>query len=256
MTLTVYPPNSDNPFAAILAVGDSWFWHPKNNLIESILALRELRDDYKSAHVLGKNGALLSEYREGKFAKDWRNELAPKNFHFSLVLISGGGNDSVDYGFALKRNCSGIDDPKQCFDEDRLAQFQDQTIGLIAALVTDVQNAARRAGIRTPPILLNGYDRPVPDGRGFSLIGGEKFKFGRPWIKPAFDRAKVNRNLRLQTSLIVVYTDSLNFATQHFASRTTGVYCPIQLGTLRTCDLPTSLGRRTASDVRGICKAG
>ena len=108
MTVQVFPPDSTDPFAAILAIGDSWFWYPKNSLLASILALKQLHPDYKTAHILGKNGALLSDYRTGKFAAMWRNELTAQNFRFSLVLISGGGNDSVDYAFGPMSVCMGI----------------------------------------------------------------------------------------------------------------------------------------------------
>jgi len=234
MPVMLYPPGRTDPNAAILAIGDSWFWYPKNNLIASILALKKLRLDYKSANVLGQNGALLSDYRTGKYAAMWRNELAPQNFRFSLVLISGGGNDSVDYSFALRDNCANIADPADCFDPAKLSHMIDTLVGVQAALIADVHLAAKRAGIRTPAILLNGYDRPVPDGRGFSPIGGAKFKFGGPWLKPVLDQAKVPTDLSFRYQVMRVYIDALNEAMQHLASRTTGVYCPPQLGTLRS----------------------
>ncbi len=189
MAVQVFPPDSTDPFASILAIGDSWFWYPKNNLLASILSLKQLHPDFKTAHILGKNGALLSEYRTGKFAAMWSNELTAQNFRFSLVLISGGGNDSVDYAFALRADCAGINRPEDCFDIDKLNHRVDTLIGIMAALVSDVQIAAQRANLHTPPVLLNGYDHPVPDGRGFSPIGGKKFKFGGhrlppPWIAP------------------------------------------------------------------------
>jgi len=233
MPIIIYPHGREDPFAAILAIGDSWFWYPKNNLIASIMELKKLRPDYKTANVLGKNGALLSEYRTGRYSALWRNELKPQNFKFSLVLISGGGNDSVDYHFALKADCTGLSDPKDCFDPDKLAHIVDTLTGTQAALIADVQIAAKRALIRTPPVLLNCYDRPVPDGRGFSPIGGEKFKFGGPWIKPAFDRAKIDADVGFRTRVIAVYIDALNEGMQNLASRSTGVYVPSQLGTLR-----------------------
>ena len=42
MTVQIYPPDSTDPFAAILAIGDSWFWYPKNSLLASILALKQI----------------------------------------------------------------------------------------------------------------------------------------------------------------------------------------------------------------------
>lgn len=234
MPVMPYPSERKDPFAAVLAIGDSWFWYPKNNLIASILALKSLRDDYRTANVLGQNGALLSEYRTGRYSAMWRNELTAQNFRYSLILISGGGNDSVDYRFALKPDCRNITSPSDCFDPAKLAHIVDTLTGIQAALISDVQIAAKRAGIRTPPVLLNGYERPVPDGRGFSPIGGTTFKFGGPWLKPALDNAKVAPELAFRTRVMRTYIDTLNDAMQHLASRTTGVYCPAQLGTLRS----------------------
>ena len=233
MTLTTYPPNKSDPFAAVLAIGDSWFWYPKGSLISAVMALKPLKPDYTTAHILGQNGALLSEYRTGKYSAFWRNELTPQNFHFSLVLISGGGNDSVDYQFTLKKDCQNATLPRDCFNLERLHLVVDSLTGTMAALVSDVQIAAKRAGIRTPPVILNGYDRPVPDGRGFSPIGGEKFKFGGPWIAPALDRAGVAKDIEFRKEVIGFYIDTRNEAIQHLASRMTGVYSPFQLGTLR-----------------------
>ena len=255
MTVMTYPVGRTDPFAAILTIGDSWFWYPNNNLVASILALKKLHPDYKTANVLGKNGALLADYRAGKFASMWRNELSPQNFRFSLVLISGGGNDSVNYQFALKANCSGISEPAKCFDAEKLAQFVDEMTGTMAALVTDVQIAAMRAGIRTPPVLLNGYDRPVPDGRGFSPIGGEKFKFGGPWIKPAFDRAQIDPDIGFRTQVICVYINALNEAMQHLASRTSGVHC-VSMGTDRTVPFDAMRLFKSCSAEVACCKRG
>lgn len=242
-------PDSTDPFAAILAIGDSWFWYPKNSLLASILALKQIDPNFKTAHILGKNGALLSDYRTGKFTAMWRNELTAQNFRFSLVLISGGGNDSVDYAFALRPDCTGITQHQDCFDIDKLNQLVDTLIGIMAALVSDVQIAAQRANIRTPPVLLNGYDRPVPDGRNFSPIGGEKFKVGGPWTAPAMDRAKVNPALVFRTQVIGIYIDALNTAMQQLASRTTGgLPARTRHASHRACDVSAGLGQRTASD--------
>lgn len=98
-------------------------------MLASILALKQLCPDCKTAHILGKNGALLSEYRTGKVAAMWRNELTAQNFRFSLVLISGGGNDSVDYAFALRPDCTGIIRPEDCFDADKLHHIVDTLSG-------------------------------------------------------------------------------------------------------------------------------
>ncbi len=74
-------------------------------------------------------GERKSEYRTGKFAAIWRNELTAQTFRFSLVLISGRGNDSVDYAFALRPDCTGIIRPEDCFDADKLHRIVDTLSG-------------------------------------------------------------------------------------------------------------------------------
>ncbi len=219
---------------AILAIGDSWFWYPNNNLVDAVLRLRELKEDFRSGLVLGKNGAKLSAYREGEFASEWRFELKRSNFAYSVVMISGGGNDVVDLGLALKKNCANITDPKKCFNEEKLNTAIDAMVGTISALISDVQIAAKRAEIRTPAILLNGYDLPVPDGTPFSLIGGTAFKFGGPWLKPALDAAKVEDNRDFRIAVVAHFMETFNTALQHLANQMTGVFLVRQIGTLST----------------------
>ena len=120
------------------------------------------------------------------------------------------------------------------FDEGRLHAFVDSAVGLMASLIFDVQMAAQRAQIRTPPILLNGYDRPVPDGSGFSFKSRTPPYTSGPWIADKMDAAKVPPLLSFRTEVIGYYIDTLNTAIQHLASRTTGVYCPTKLGVLST----------------------
>ena len=52
MTVQVFPPDSTNPFAAILAIGDSWFWCPKNSLVASILAFKRIDLNVKTHHSI------------------------------------------------------------------------------------------------------------------------------------------------------------------------------------------------------------
>ena len=94
----ILPRNFTGINQAILAIGDSWFWYPNSNLVDAILRLPKLKADFRSACVLGKNGAKLAAYRDGEFASEWRNELKRSNFAYSVVMISGGGNDVVDLG--------------------------------------------------------------------------------------------------------------------------------------------------------------
>jgi hypothetical protein len=103
-----YDPNQvpTGAFPAILAIGDSWFWYPKiSNLLAEVSAA--VKPDYSNIMALGFLGAKLEEYVNGKYAQAFARELRPGFLqYYSAVLISGGGNDAVDWGLCLKDDCS------------------------------------------------------------------------------------------------------------------------------------------------------
>jgi hypothetical protein len=113
-------PIAPGAFPALLAVGDSWFWYPLPtgfNLLQQ-LSERVLKPDYANILSLGYVGATLQDFVEGRFAGEFQEELKPLNAqYYSAVLISGAGNDAVDYSLALKSRCAGIGSPGKCFDE-------------------------------------------------------------------------------------------------------------------------------------------
>lgn len=169
----------------LVAEGDSWFDYPRSDV------LKALRKDYgyeivSVAHygntleamaydpvqLSGVIEALKKVKKEGK---------APR-----AILLSGGGNDLAGAELATLLNYrvpgSDVLDTvvTNAIIERRLRAAM--TTWLLA--VTDFAN--REFG-RDVPILIHGYDYPVPDARGF--LGGVWFLPG-PWLDPSFrDRA-------------------------------------------------------------------
>ncbi|MET3119588.1 hypothetical protein AAKU64_003829 [Undibacterium sp. GrIS 1.8] len=45
-------------YPSILAIGDSWFWYPNNNILESISNHPLMLPAYKNIQAVGYNGAL------------------------------------------------------------------------------------------------------------------------------------------------------------------------------------------------------
>ncbi|NJO78214.1 MAG: hypothetical protein HC827_06590, partial [Cyanobacteria bacterium RM1_2_2] len=111
----IYQPKEDwipGEFASLLAIGDSWFWYPKNNILQALAEHPRLKDPFRNIQMLGYNGAKLEQYVFGKYAKQFTHELRPINRkHYSAVLISGAGNDAVDYRLGLFKNCSAASGP-------------------------------------------------------------------------------------------------------------------------------------------------
>ena len=109
-------------YPSILAIGDSWFWYPYNNLLVAIAQHARVKAPYKNIQIIGYNGAQLSQYvtyngKQGMYAQEVARQLSPDyEKHYSAVVISGAGNDAINYGLALKQDCNGISDADQCLD--------------------------------------------------------------------------------------------------------------------------------------------
>ena len=180
-------------YPSILAIGDSWFWYPYNNLLVAIAQHARVKAPYRNIQIIGYNGAMLAEYvNAGLYAPEIRRQLLPINAqYYSAVMVSGGGNDAINYGLALKGQCNGITDPAQCLD---LAGLQGLLDGISASLTAVLAQVAAAFAGRTVPVFLHGYDYPVPDGRGFTLAG---LKLTGPWLRPALLTAGVDPSLWL-----------------------------------------------------------
>jgi hypothetical protein len=197
-------------YPSILAIGDSWFWYPGNNLLMAVAQHPKVKDPYRNIQIIGYDGAPIAQYVvrngvKGMYAPEIARQLAPLNAqYYSAVMISGGGNDAVDYGLALNRQCNGITDAGQCLSTAGLQTLLDGIREGVAVLLAQV--AAAFAG-RPVHVFLNGYDYPVPDGRPFRLAG---LKVLGPWLKPALDNAGVEPDDSLRLAVCKDLIDALN----------------------------------------------
>ena len=205
-------PMEPGAYPALLAIGDSWFWYPLPggyNLLQQ-LSERVLRPAYASVLTLGYVGATLQDYAEGRYAADFQRELEPANArYYSAVLISGAGNDAVDYSLALKRRCAGIGAPQQCFDAASFDGLMRRLSGWMGRMIHDIRWAWRAlpAG-RQPRIFIHGYDYAPPNGKG-AQFAGLPLAFG-PWLKPAMDRAQVREDAEFRRDLVKLLIDRIH----------------------------------------------
>src|SRR5438045_3657014 len=129
-------------FPSILAIGDSWFWYPLPsgyNLLQQ-LADRVLRPDYARILSLGQVGAKLEEYVEGRYAAEFRDELAPGNAqYYSAIFISGAGNDAVDWSLGLAADCRAADTPDDCFDATKFDDLMRRLSGWLGRMIHDIR---------------------------------------------------------------------------------------------------------------------
>jgi hypothetical protein len=219
-------------FPAILAIGDSWFWYPKNNVLTALTTHPKMRDEYRSVEVLGQNGATISQYVEGgDYAGQFQHELRPENLkYYSGVMISGGGNDSLNYGLGLNLDCTGITKAEDCISATGLDTLLRSISGALGHLIHDVAWAFKGQN-RPPEIFVHGYDYPVPDGRPFSLAG---LKVTGPWFKPALDTALVADDIDLRKQVCHLLVDALHSMLMRFDNPGAGVHYIDNRGVLST----------------------
>jgi hypothetical protein len=199
-------------YPALLAVGDSWFWYPLPkgyNLLQQ-LSDQVLKPAYADILSLGYVGATLQDYVEGRFAGDFQAELEPVNAkYYSAVLISGAGNDAVDYSLALKNRCQGIRSPRKCFDEAGFDGLMRRLSGWMGRMIHDIRWAWRAQHTwRQPHVFIHCYDYAPPSGKGAQLAG-IPLPFG-PWLKPAMDLAHVRDDTEFRRDLVRLLIDRIH----------------------------------------------
>lgn len=167
----------------LIAEGDSWFDYPFHDV------LSDLEDNYgfdveSAAHrgdtvedMAYSNGQLDNFSR--RVERVLRTGVEPR-----AILLSGGGNDVAGDEFAILLNhaTSSI----AGLNESIVAGVIDQRIREAYVTILSAVTEICKAHLGHPvPIVIHGYDYPVPDGRGF--WGGWGL-FPGPWLEPGFRR--------------------------------------------------------------------
>ena len=167
--------------ATLVAEGDSWF----DYLWYDVLDFLEQRYGYDVESVAHKGDRVEDMAYSGdelrKFSKTIEKLLrrgeVPK-----AILLSGGGNDVAGEEFALLLDHARSVAPG--LNEDVVRGVIDVRVrNAYVHILSAVTQLCEGLVGRKVPILLHGYDRPVPDGRGF--LGGAWVLPG-PWLRPGF----------------------------------------------------------------------
>lgn len=188
----------------LIAEGDSWFDYPMQDV------LRLLEDDYlydvESVAHKGDNvedmAHSMGQFEEfaRRLEKLLRDGKVPR-----AILLSGGGNDIAGDEFVILVNHATSTLP--ALNEDIVRGVIDVRLKEAYVRILSGLTAITKAYLGRPlPVVMHGYDYPVPDGRGF--MGGW-WKLPGPWLKPAFQR-KGHDDLAKNTSLIAQLIDRFN----------------------------------------------
>ena len=190
----------------LVAEGDSWFDYP----FHDVLKLLDEQFGYRIESGAHRGDAVESmAYGGGQIREIVRllDRLAQDGKVPAAILLSGGGNDVAGPEFAMLLNHK--DSPLAGLNATVLDGVIDQRIRTayvhILSLVT---NVCRQLWPRQPaiPILVHGYDYPVPDGRGF--LGGWGPLPG-PWLEPGF-RQKNYADLQERIAIAATLIERLN----------------------------------------------
>lgn len=166
----------------ILAIGDSWFWYPFNNLLNPIFNIW----NGKVILALGDNGAEAVEYVGARFQTLITEALEAYADSIRLVLVSGGGNDIAgedDFDLILKEDCSGAATFAECYEAAQPATIMDTIESACRTLIVQVRRMVPGAAA-----VLHNYDYAIPTGEGFLGMGN--------WLRKPMDDAGVKRELQ------------------------------------------------------------
>lgn len=170
------------PFAGYLIMeGDSWFDYPLFHDIAEALK-GEFNYKIKSAAHYGDTVASMA-YDQGQLAAvhDQFADLANEGKTARAILVSCAGNDVVDVlGALLNHRQSGIGRVNASVVQGVL---REQVPAAIGSLIGTLKRLSTTYFGEVRPILIHGYGNPVPDGRGYPLLG-----LSGPWLKPVFGR--------------------------------------------------------------------
>jgi len=188
----------------LIAIGDSWFDYPIHDV------LTNLDDNYgynveSCAHKGDPIEAMISQVGQlDQFAR-LLEKVTGQGATPKAILISGGGNDIAGNEFGMLLNEAGT--PIAGWNEQVLSGVIDTRISdAYEVMLSTVNQICQQSRQRTFPLLVHGYDYPVPDGRGF--LGGWGPLPG-PWLKPGFDQKRFF-DLAATTQMIGKLIDRFN----------------------------------------------
>jgi hypothetical protein len=150
----------------LIAEGDSWFDYPLHDVLK-MLEDEHAFDVESVAHRgdrvedMAFGPGQLEEFSR-RLEKVLRTGVVPK-----AILLSGGGNDIAGDEFGVLLNHAAS--PIAGLNDDIVTGVIDRRIKTAYVFVIGVITAISHRYVNQPiPIVVHGYDFPVPDGRGFA----------------------------------------------------------------------------------------
>lgn len=194
--------------SVLIAEGDSWFDYPGKDIL-SILDDTYGFDIESSAHG-GDNieNMAYDEQQKKEFSKRLEKVLRNYSTPPKAILLSGGGNDLAGDEFKMLLNHRAS--PSSGLSEKMIDVVINERIK--TAYITIIQRVTssciKYIG-KSVPIIIHGYDYPVPDGRGFMSGWGP---LPGPWFSPSFnvkDFNDIHARINITNRLIDIFNEML-----------------------------------------------
>jgi hypothetical protein len=193
----------------LAAAGDSWFDYP----LHDVLKLLDDEHGYNIESSAHKGDPIEAMAYPGGQMEDFARKLEKIKDRGAVpkaVLVSGGGDDvaGAEFGMLLNNALGTIpgwdDEIVDGVLNVRIRTAYLDMLGNISQQCTEMFG-------KTIPILVHGYDYPVPDGRGF--LGG--WPFPGPWLGPGFTEKNFpfDNDAELQTRIDLMKTTMDKFNT-------------------------------------------
>jgi hypothetical protein len=187
----------------LVAEGDSWFDYPGADILD-LLEDRHAWDVHSVAH----KGDRIEEmaYMDGQLGKFKRqiDRLLRNGIVPDAILLSASGNDIAIEEFGLLLN--HIDAPNPGLNHGVVSGIiDDRCQSALITILRAVTIVTDETLMKTIPIVVHGYDYPVPDGRAF----GGWLKLAGPWLEPGFE-SKGYAHLPKRIELMQEILDLLN----------------------------------------------
>jgi len=167
----------------LIAEGDSWFDYPFHDVLKDLddlygFDVESVAHKGDTVEEMAYAGGQLDEFSR-RVEKVLRSGVKPR-----AILLSGGGNDVAGDELAILLNHAASGIPG--LNESVVAGVIDQRLSnAYVTILSAITAVCQGAGAEGVPIVVHGYDYPVPDGRGF--LGGWGPLPG-PWLEPGFLR--------------------------------------------------------------------
>lgn len=213
----------------LVAAGDSWFDYPFHDV------LKDLEDNYgynveSTAHAgdpIEKMAYHLGQLDDFPRQLDKVKDLGavPR-----AALLSGGGDDiaGAEFGMLLNNAFS----PIAGWDMEVVdGVLNDRIYTAFLAMLSGMDTLIQGRFGKSLPIVVHGYDYPVPDGRGYIGVFGH-FLFG-PWLEPGF-REKNFSDLAQRVQMMHDVIDRFNVMVQSLTQRLAFVHYVDVRNTLST----------------------